>query len=118
MNSPKVKSLFQLRNAVIRTNTIRYKSGKDQAAKEKNLKYGEPVKVWERVALMGGILFFVNWQLNFRHWEWIMDGGPGGILGHNIGKYFYRLPIADQIAEQKKKDYAAGIDWKIKIFQE
>lgn len=87
-------------------------------AKYKNLKNGEPVKRWEVLAVVGGVGLFCYWQLCTRHWEWIMDGGPGGIIGHSLGKYMYRKPIADQIAEQKRKDYEAGIDWKIKILQE
>lgn len=87
-------------------------------AKYNNLKNGEPVKRWEVIAVVGGVAFFVYWQMCTRSWEFTMRGQIGGVIGHNLGKYFYRKPISDQIAEQKKKDYEAGIDWKVKIWQE
>lgn len=117
--SSKVRSLYLLRRQVNRSNIIRKKSTVDEVAdKVSKLKNGEPVKAWEVVALFGSIIFFAVQHLTFRVWEWEGNGQPGSIVFHNLGKYFYRKPIADQIAEQKRKDYAAGIDWKVKIWQE
>lgn len=118
-SSAKVKLLSRLKTMVNRTNQLRYKSDDHPiSAKVKSLKNGEPVKAWEAIAFAGAVGLFTYWQMSTRRWEWEMDGMPGGIIGHNLGKYFYRKPIADQIKEQKRKDYEAGNDWKLKIFQE
>lgn len=121
MNCPslKVRPLFRLQSVVYRVNHVRNKSGIDPIAEKlKNLRNGEPVKRWEQLAMFGAFGTILYWLAFTRHWEWEMDGSPGGMIGHSLGKYYYRKPIADQIKEQKRKDYEAGFDWKIKIFQE